>query len=189
MENLQRQIVVITSFGKKYIGNIDIPTTSMRTTDLMNSSSIFWRNPNDKCFENAILLRDVKLVLDETAVYRKFNKIQIKTSEIICFYDDCESIGDHQEKTRAGSMREKSGEEIKMVNIVTPIIANSFYDISGKFYGLFKKKSHDKFIPLFDASVVEVQKKQDKWSKKTISLAYNFLGMSTRHIEALSLEE
>lgn len=189
METLRRHIVVMTSFGKKYSGSIDVPSESMRTTDLLNSSAIFWRNPNDKCFDNAILLHDVKLVLDETAVYKKINKMQLKTSEIIFFYDDLGQVGDMQEKTRAGAMREKAGEELKSVNIITPIIANSFYDIHGKFYGLFKKKSQDKFIPLFDASIVEIQKNQEKWAKKTIPLAFGFLGMSSRYIEALSFDE
>ena len=179
----------MTSCGKKYMGGIDIPTTSMRTTDLLNSSSIFWRNPNDKCFDNAILMYDAKLVLDENAVYKRFNKIQIKISEIIFFYDDQFEIGDVGEKSRAVSMREKSQEEMQKVNIITPIIANSFYDISGKFYGLFKKKSHDKFIPLFDASILEIQKNQDRWAKKNIKIAYNFLGISSRYIEALTFEE
>jgi len=138
VEQLRRQISVVTSLGKKYIGNIDIPSTSMRTTDLLNSSSVFWRNPNDKCFENAILMHDVQLVIDNTALYKKFCKIQLKTSEIIFFYDEHETIGDIQEKARAGSMREKAQEETKTVNIITPVIANSFYDLTGNFYGLFK---------------------------------------------------
>ena len=186
MEQLRRQISVVTSLGKKYVGNIDIPATSMRTTDLLNSSSVFWRNPNDKCFENAILMHDVQLVLDQTALYKKFSKIQLKTSEIIFFYDEYETIGDMQEKTRAGSMREKTQEEMKTVNIITPVIANSFYDLTGNFYGLFKKKSQDKFIPLFAANVFEIQKNQEKWSKRTVSLAYSFLAINTRYIEALT---
>ncbi len=186
---IEDELVIMTSCGKKYMGGIDIPTTSMRTTDLLNSSSIFWRNPNDKCFESAILMYDAKLLSDENAVYKRFPKIQIRTSEIIFFYDDQLEIGDAGEKSRAVSMRDKSQEEMKIVNIITPNIANSFYDISGKFYGLFKKKSHDKFIPLFDASIIEIQKNQDKWAKKNIKLAYNFIGISTRYIEALTFEE
>lgn len=188
LQQLRRQIVVVTSFGKKYVGNIDVPTTSMRTTDLLNSSLVFWKNPNDKCFDNAILIHDVKLILEDNAVYKKFSKIQLKTSEIIFFYDEHEAIGDVQEKTRAGSMREKAQEKVKDVTIITPIIANSFYEITGHFYGLFKKKSQDKFIPLFDAKVFEIQKRQDKWSKKNIELAYSFLGINTNYIEALTFE-
>lgn len=189
MDIQRRELVIMTSCGKKYMGSIDIPTTSMRTTDLLNSSAIFWRNPNDKCFDSAILMYDAKLVLDENAVYKRFPKIQIRTSEIIFFYDDLIEAGDVAEKTRAVSMREKSREEMKTVNIITPVIANSFYDISGKFYGLFKKKSHDKFIPLIDASILEIQKNQDKWAKKNIKLAHGFLGISSRYIEALTFEE
>lgn len=188
MENLQRSIVVMTSFGKKYTGKIDIPAESMRTTDLLNGSSVYWRNPNEKCFDDAILMHDVKLILEEKAVYKRFNTIQIKTSEMIFFYDSYDSIGDAQEISRATSMREKSKEEMKSVSIITPLIANSFYDISGNFYGLFKKKSQDKFIPIFDASVIEIQKVEGKWSKKSISLAHSFLGISTNNIEALTFD-
>ena len=133
-------------------------------------------------------MHDVKLVLEDNAVYKKFRKIQLKTSEIIFFYDECESIGDTQEKTRAVSMREKAQEEMKSVNIITPIIANSFYDITGNFYGLFKRKSQDKFIPLFETKIFEIKKIQDKWSKKPINLAFSFLGININYIEALTFE-
>lgn len=86
-------------------------------------------------------------------------------------------------------MRNKAQEKMKPVTIITPLIANSFYDIKGKFYGLFKKKSQDKFIPLFDASVTEIKKVDNKWSQKRVHLAHTFLGISTQYIEALSFED
>lgn len=189
MENTQRPIVAITTFGKIYYGKIDVPNESMRTTDLLNSNTIYWKDPNEKCFDNSILLRDAKLALDEKAIYKKFNKVQLKYSEIIIFFDNYETIGDEQEKSRAVSMRDKTHETMKSVTIITPLIANSFFDINGKFYGLFKKKSKDKFIPLFEASVTEIKKIENKWSKKRINLPHTFLGINTQFIEAMSFED
>ena len=72
----QRKVVIVASSGKKYSGLIDIPNASLRTTDLLNSTNIFWKNPNEKCFENAILMYDVSLMFSDAAIYRKFDKLQ-----------------------------------------------------------------------------------------------------------------
>ncbi|MBI5556154.1 MAG: hypothetical protein HY885_00790 [Deltaproteobacteria bacterium] len=180
----QRKVVVVTSLGKKYSGLIDIPNAALRTTDLFNSSNIYWKNPNEKCFENAILMYDASLTFDDSAVYRKFDKIQVKLSEILFFYDDFESIGDEKEKIRATTMAGKTQEKLQRVNIITRVVACSFYDITGNFYGLFKKKCTDNFIPLTDATMTEIYKKQDKWFKKEITLPHKFICIGTSHIES-----
>ena len=187
MDEYRRNIVVMTTFGKKYSGLIDLPNESFRTTDFLNSSTIFWRNPNEKCFDNAIMMHDATLILGSNYAYKKFDKIQIKVSEIIFFYDELENIGDAAEKTRATSMREKTQEQLQTVNIITPVVSNSFYDISGNFYGLFKKKSQDRFIPLSGAEIVEIKKAQGKLTKKELEIPNKFLGVSTQFIEALSV--
>jgi len=186
MEQLQRKISVITSFGKKYVGDIDIPSSTIRTTDLLNGSSVYWRNASEKSFENSLLMHEVSLILDETQLYKKIDKIQLRTSEIILFYDHCESIYDDNEKNRAKFMRDKAQEETRAVNIITPTVANSFYDITGKFYGLFKKKSQNKFIPFFDAKIFEIQKKQDKWAKRDLKLPFDFAALNINYIESFS---
>ena len=63
----QRKLVIVTSLGKRYSGKVDLPNASFRTTDLLNSVNVFWKNPNEKCFDNAILMRDVKLFVDDAA--------------------------------------------------------------------------------------------------------------------------
>ena len=78
MEAKQRKVAVITSLGKKYSGTVDVPNENFRTTDLFNSSNIFWRNPNLKCYDNAIFMSDVQLFLNDATVYKKFDSIQIK---------------------------------------------------------------------------------------------------------------
>jgi hypothetical protein len=183
----QRKLAIVTSLGKRYSGMIDIPNTSLRTTDLLNSANIFWRNPNEKCYDNAILLYDAKLYVDNVFLYKEFDRIQILLSEIIYFYDDFQSIGDEKEKARASRIIQQIQEEAQTVNIITKAVSNSFYHITGSFYGLFKKKSNDKFFPLTQANIVEVYKQQDKWSKKVIGLPHTFIGVSNQHIEAMTI--
>jgi len=185
----QRQVIVVTSLGKKFKGKMDIPNATLRTTDLFNSGSIFWRDPSEKCFENAILLHDVQMTIDDSAVNVKFDKIQVKLSEIILFYDDLKSISDEKEKMRAESMLQKAKEHQQIINIITTEISQSFYHLTGLFYGLFKKKSNDKFIPLTGVKLVEIYKKEGKWFQKEVELPYKFIGISTKHIEAVRTSE
>lgn len=187
MEAKQRQVAIVSSMGKKYSGVVDIPNEKFRTTDLLNSSNIYWKNPNEKCYDNAILLYDVKLFLDDTAVYKKFHKLQIKLSEIFYVYDEIQTIGDEMEKKRASTIVRQTQENSQLVNIITKEVANSFYDITGTFFGLFKKKSKDKFIPLTDASIIEIHKRQDKWTKRKLFLPHNFICVSNQHIESVVL--
>jgi hypothetical protein len=187
LDENQRKIVVVTSLGKKYSGLVDIPNPNFRTTDLLNSSNIFWKNPNEKCYDNAIMMYDVRLFIDDNAVYRQFEKIQIKLSEIIYFYDDISDLGDHMEKKRAATMVKQVQEGAQNVNIITKEIANSFYDITGTFFGLFKKKSKDKFVPLTQVTIAEIYKKQDKWTKKINTLPQNFIAVSNQHIESIKI--
>jgi hypothetical protein len=79
----------------------------------------------------------------------------------------------------------KAQEKSQIVTIITRCVAHSFYDISGKFYGLFKKKFNDKFIPLTEAKMVEIYKKQDKLFKKEINLPHKFICVSTDYIESM----
>ena len=183
----QRRVVAITSLGKVYKGMVDIPNDTFRTTDLFNSSNVYWRDPAEKCFDNAFLFRDVDLLIGGSAICVKFEKIQIKLSEVIYFYDDQETISDDKEKMRAESMIQKTQEQSQVVDIITKQVSNSFYHITGTFFGLFKKKSHDNFIPLTDVKLVEIYKKGDKWFQRVEDLPHKFIGVSTHYIEAMRL--
>lgn len=183
----RRKVAVVTSLGRKYSGLIAIPNVALRTTDLFNSANIFWKNPSEKCFEEAIQMYDVSMSFDDSAVYRKFDKIQLKLSEAFYFYDEFQTIGDAKEKKRADTMITKTQEKLQRVNIITKSLANSFYDIQGNFFGLFKKKSNDRFIPLTDVQMTMIHKKDNKWFKKEVSLPYNFICISTRHIESATI--
>ena len=72
-------------------------------------------------------------------------------------------------------MAKQTKEDIQTVNIITKQVANSFYDITGEFFGLFKKKSKDNFIPLTQANIVEIYRKQDKWVQKKVKLPTDVL--------------
>jgi hypothetical protein len=170
MDAKQRKLAIVTSLGKKYSGMVDVPSETFRTTDLLNSSNIFWKSPNLKCYDNAIFMS------------------QIKLSDIIYFYDDIEGIGDEMEKKRASTMVRQTNEDVQTVNIITKQVANSFYDITGRFFGLFKKKSKDNFIPLTQANIVEIYRKQDKWVQKKVKLPHNFICVSNNHIESVTFK-
>jgi hypothetical protein len=188
MDIKQRKLAIVTSLGKKYKGLVDVPNETFRTTDLLNSANIFWKSPNLKCYDNAIFMSDVRLFLDDTAVYKKFDSIQIKLSHIIYFYDDIKEIGDEMEKKRASTMARQTNEEVQTVNIITKQVANSFYDINGIFFGLFKKKSNDNFIPLTQTNIVEIYKKQDKWVQNKVKLPHNFICVNNNHVESVTFK-
>ena len=183
----QRKVVLVTSLGKKYYGNVDVPNETLRTTDLFNSNAIYWKDPSEKCFENAILLHDVQLVIDDSPVRVQFDRIQVRLKEIVYFHDDVPEITDEKEKMRASTMVQKTQEQVQTVTIITTRVANSFYNLSGTFFGLFKKKSVDKFIPLTDVKMTEIYNKQGKWFQREVELPHKFICISTNHIEALRI--
>ena len=186
MEAKQRKLVVVTSLGKKYSGLVDVPSETFRTTDLLNSSNIFWKDPNLKCYDNAIFMSNVRLFLGDTGVYKRFDSIQVKLSEIIYFYDEIESVGDEMERKRATTMVKQFSKEAQVVNIITRQAGNFFYDITGVFFGLFKKKSHNNFIPLTNTNILGIYREQDKWTQKKIKLPHNFICVSNTHLESFT---
>lgn len=186
MEPVQRKLAMVTSLGKKYSGMVDVPGETYRTTDLINNATIFWKDGTEKVYDDAILMHDALLYLDENAVYKKFEKVQIKINEIIYLYDDIESVGDETEKQRAATMAQNT-EVSQTVNIITSRVANSFYEISGILSGFMKKKSKDRFIPLTQANMVEIIKRPEKWVKRQIVLPHNFICVNNQYVESLSI--
>ena len=186
MEPVQRKMSMITSMGKKYTGMVDVPSESYRTSDLINNTTIFWKDGNEKVYDDAILMRDARLYLDDNAVFKKYEKVQIIINKIIYLYDDVEAVGDENEKKRASSANPNS-ENIQNVEIITRLVANSFYEISGILFGFLKKKAKDAFIPLTQASVSEISKKQDKWVKRLIALPHDFICVNNQYVESLTI--
>ncbi len=183
MKGERREIVVFTP-GKQYSGEVDIPNGEFRTTDLLNSASLFWKDPSEKNFDDVLLMFNVIVSIEGIKEFQKFDRVQIRQPNIIFFYDHLTTLGNAEEKMRATALREKTLEEEKTIHLITKVRVNSFFEITGSFYGLFKSKSNQKYIPLSDVVIYEVIKQPDKWLKKQIQLANNFIGVSTNHIEA-----
>lgn len=183
----QRRVAVVTSLGRKYSGLVDLPNVELRTTDLFNSSNIYWKNPNERCFDNAVLMSNVIMSFDDSSVYREFDNVQLRLSEVFYFYDYFQAIGDEKEKKRAAAMIAKTQENLQRVNIITREFAGSFYDIQGNFYGLFRKKSHGRFIPLTDVKMSKIHREANRWVEKKVTLPCSFICISTSHIEAVTI--
>lgn len=183
MEIHQRKVRIVTP-GKQYSGMIDIPNETLRTTDLFNSSNLFWKNQNEKSFSDAIQMYEVTVSLDGVAAYQEFEKLQIRIPEVIYFCDAYSSISNKKEIVRAEGLKEKTEEKAQSVTIMTRTKMNSFYQISGTFYGLFKSKAIQKFLPLSNAAVVEVVRQEKHWIKRNITLPHNFIGVGIHYIEA-----
>lgn len=187
MKAVNRKITVFTP-GKQYSGEIDIPNPDLRTTDLMNSSNLFWKNPAEKSFDDALLLYNVTLSIDGIHEFQKFDRVQIRLPSIIFFYDEYTNLGSNEEKKRADTLMKKTNEEKKIIHLITKVRFNSFFDIKGSFYGLFKSKSNHKYIPLTDAVMYEIVRQQGKWVKKKIQLTNNFIGVNTSYIESCTFD-
>jgi len=187
MEVMRRKISVFTP-GKQYSGEIDIPNASLRTTDLFNSANLYWKDATEKTFNDALLLFNVTVSIEGIPEFQKIDRLQIRQPNIIFYHDDFIRMGSAEEKKRADLLKQKSQEEKKSIHLITKVRVNSFFDIRGTFYGLFKSKSIQKYIPLSDVVVYEIIRKQDKWVKKKIPLANNFIGVNTSYIETSAFD-
>ncbi len=187
MEAQRRQITVFTP-GKQYSGEVDIPNADFRTTDLLNSTNLYWKDPTEKNFNDVLLMFNVTLSIEGIKEFQKFDRIQIRQPNIVLFYDSFKIMGSAEEKKRADTLKEKTQEEKKTIHLITKVRVNSFFEIKGSFYGLFKSKSIQKYIPLSDAVMHEIVKQPDKWMKKKIPLENDFIGVNTSYVEACVFE-
>ncbi|MBW2660110.1 MAG: hypothetical protein JRC87_11065 [Deltaproteobacteria bacterium] len=185
---MSRELKVFTP-GKQYSGEIHVPSPNLRTTDIFNSANFFWKDPAEKSFNDALLMFNVNVSIDGIREFQQFDRLQIRQPNIIFFHDNLKDFGDSKEKKRADVLKQKTREEKRIIHLVTKVRVNSFFDIKGSFYGLFKSKSVQKYIPLNDVVLHEVVRTQDKWVKKKIQIPNNFLGISTAYIETCSFDE
>jgi len=184
---MRRKVTVFTP-GKQYSGEVDIPNDVLRTTELFNSTNIYWKDPGGKGFNDSLLMYNVTLSITGVREFQKFNKLQVRQPDIICYNDDLTELSSTEEKTKAEALREKASEEQKNVFLITKMRGSSFFMIKGIFYGLFKSKSIKKYIPLSDVVLLEIIRQQDKWVKNKIPLANNFVGVNTNYIESCSFD-
>ncbi|MEN8134664.1 MAG: hypothetical protein ABFS18_03895 [Thermodesulfobacteriota bacterium] len=185
-EPARRKLTIFTP-GKIYTGEIDVPNPLLRTTDLLNSASLYWKDPAQKSFSDGLLMSDVVLSIDGIEKYQTFETIQIRQPNIIFFHDGFAELGNSEEKERAEKLTEKAHEEKKTIHLLTKVRVNSFFDMQGTFHGLFKSKSNQNYIPISDVVMHEIIRLQDKWVKRKVKLANNFIGVNSNYIESSSL--
>ncbi len=183
MDTDQRKVTLHTA-DKVYSGFIDIGNSSLRTIDIFNSANLYWKNPAEKSFDDALLLRQASILLQGNVKFGEFDMLQLRLSDIILFYDSLQTAGDNREKMRASTLKAKTGEEMELVQIITNTQGNGFYYLTGAFHGLFKSKSKQRYIPITEASVTEVLRVGNSWQKKKVMSDGAFIGVSTQHIES-----
>jgi len=187
MEASYRKITVFTP-GKQYSGEVALPNATLRTTDLLNSATLYWKDPTEKTFNDALMMFNVTISIDGIKEFQKFDRIQIRQPNIIFYHDDFTEMGSVEEKKRADVLKKKSHEEEKSIHLITKVRVNSFYDIKGTFFGLFKSKSIQKYIPISNVVIYEIIRHQGKWAKRKLELSNNFVGVNTSYIEASTFE-
>ncbi len=183
MTSNQRSITLHTP-NKVYTGLIDVGNESLRTIDIFNSASMYWADPAEKSFEDALLLHKARVMLTGDIKLGDFEKLQVKLADIFFFYDFLSSVGDDNEKIRAAMLKVKTKEESSNVKIITHTRGNGFFYIQGVFHGLFKSKSKQRYIPLTEASVTAVIRSGEKWLKQKVVIENSFVGVSAQHIES-----
>lgn len=184
-ESIQREVVLITP-NKRYTGKIDLQNDDMRTIDQLNSATIYWKDPNEKSFNDAVLLSDVEVSLHGHGKIISFDRLQLRLSDIVFFSDKLSTSGVETEKMRAKTLTEKAQEQASQVRIITEMRGDSFFMVRGTFHGLFKNKTKNRFLPLTGAKIYEVLRTGDNWTRVEVDVGNNFIGLSSGHIESCS---
>ena len=187
LEQPKRQVAFYTP-NKLYRGKIDIQNGDMRTLDLLNSSAIYWKNPKNKSFTDSIMLYDAIVELQGNIKLSEFDMLQLRMADIIFFSDSLGTTGSATEKIRAEVLSKKSSEKESRVKIITRMRGDAFYMIVGTFFGLFRNKSQQRFLPIMKPKVREIVRTGADWQKKEIEVSNSFIGLSTVHIEACSMD-
>lgn len=187
-ESIQREVILYTP-NKKYTGKIDLKNDDIRTIDQLNSSTIYWKNPAEKSFDDAVLVHDVDISVHGADKLTSFKKLQIRLSDIIFFTDMLKASGDSAEKLRAQTLSAKAKDERAKAKIITEMRGDSFYFIFGTFHGLFKNKTKQRYFPLTDVKIYEVLRTGSKWERIELELGNHFIGLSSDHIESCTLSD
>lgn len=157
---------------------------NMRTIDLLNSSNLYWRDSSEKSFSDSILLSQASITIEGNKVIGTFPKLQLRLSDIIFFTDSLSETGHATEKARAITLSQKTQENVSMVRILTRMRGDAFFLITGIFYGLFKSKSQQRYLPVTQPQVNEIIRTGNQWSNKKIAIDNNFIGLAIAQIEA-----
>ena len=185
-DSIQRSVVLFTP-NKRYEGKIDLKNDDIRTIDQLNSATIYWKNPAEKSFDDAVMLYDVDVSVHGADKLTSFKKLQVRLSDIIFFTDRLETSGDSAEKMRAQILSAKAKDEQASAKIITEMRGDSFFFITGTFHGLFKNKTKQRYFALTDVKVFELLRTGNKWERVEVDLGNTFIGLSSSHIESCSL--
>jgi len=186
MQDTSKRKVILYTPNKIYSGIIDVNSETTRTIDLLNSSNLYWKDPAEKSFSDSILLHQATVTIEGNMVLGTFPKLQLRLSDIIFFADGLSKSGDSTEKKRAATLSAKSLEKVTTVRLLTRTRGDSFYLITGVFFGLFKSKSQHRYLPVTQVRINEITRTGDKWSNNKIDIVNDFIGIATKHIEAFS---
>lgn len=182
-ETVRREIILFTA-NKRYSGTIDLKNHDIRTIDQLNSANIYWKDPAEKSFSDAILLNDVTVSIQGTPNLASFPRLQLRLADIIFFSDKLEKSGDMAEKIRAQTLTQKSKDDIAKVRLFTEMRGDSFFLVIGTFHGLFKNKTKQRFLPLTETKIYEVMRTGSKWERLEVDVGNDFIGLSSNHIES-----
>jgi len=179
-----RRDVTIHVPDKVYSGYIDVPNGTLRTIDIFNSTSTYWKDPSEKGFDDALLLNKATVTLESNTPLFELDRIQIRLADILFFFDDEQSCGNDGEKKRAETLSLRGGETVSKVHIITHMRGDAFFYISGHCHGRFRSKTKQRYIALTNPTVTEVYRVGNGWKQKNIPVQGSFVGVNTAHIEA-----
>lgn len=189
MEKNQTKIILVTP-GKTYFGTVKKPNFQVRTSDLLNNPSLFPSHHSQNREENSLTLYKVTELIDGRIPYKTHDQRDIVISKILFFYDEYESLGNATERERTmrilNQQNKLKPEPEKLVNLATSIHGDSFYEITGKFFGRFKQIMKRNFISLTNVKVekITIDSKKGELSKLPYEIPNSFLAVNTRHIES-----
>jgi hypothetical protein len=189
MPDDKRKICIIKQ-GKKYLGGISIPSDMYRTTDYFNRPGMMKHRDNQGTLDSFIQLYDVEMIIDDKIVLKRQDVANIRVIDIILYWDEIDNLGTPVEQKRAKTMMENIGRpELNRVTVVTPMYGSQFYEVSGAFYGRFKRAMVNNFLSLTNATVDYFFKKPetDKWNKKSVTLPHGFVALNMSFVDSYSL--
>ena len=193
MEENQTKIILVTP-GRTYFGTVEKPNSNLRTSDLLNNPNLFPLHRSQNREENSLRLYDVTELIDGRIPYKTHDQRDIVVSKVIFFYDEYVSLGNATERERArqalNQQNKLKTETEKLVKLATSIHGDSFYEITGKFFGRFKQIMKKNFVSLTD---VNTEKKTIDSMKPVLSiLPYkipnSFLAVNTHYIESYTVK-
>jgi hypothetical protein len=190
MSDEKRKINIIKQ-GKKYLGELPIPSDKYRTTDFFNRPSILRHRADQGTLDSYIQLYDAEVTIDDNFALKRQNVINIRIIDIIFYWDELENVGTPAKQKKAKAMMDNAGQpELNRINVITPMYGDQFYEISGNFFGYFKRAMAKNFLSLTNATIDHFSKTAEtgKWNKKPIALPYGFVALNMNFVDSYSLE-